>query len=65
MSELFMSLAVFTLLFAVSTGVVCLMNYVFPATKKHLPDGWIKWMSFRFVSYYFLAAAVLLFLGTA
>ena len=64
MSELFMSLAVFTLLFAISTGMVCVVNYFFPSTKNHLPDGWGKWMSFRFVTYYFLAAVILLFLGT-
>ena len=64
MSELFMSLAVFTLLFAIATGIVCLVSYLFPSSKDYLPEGWIKWMSFRFVTYYFLAAAVLLFLGT-
>jgi len=63
MSELFMSLAVFTLLFALSTGLLCLTNYFFPSTKKYLPDDWAKWMSFRFVSYYFLAAVILLYLG--
>jgi len=63
MAELFISLAVFMLLFGISTGMVCLMNYFFPSTKSYLPDGWGQWMSFRFVTYYFLIASVLLFLG--
>lgn len=63
MSELFMSLAVFALLFAVSTATLCLASYFFPSLKNHFPDGWEKWMSFRFVTYYFLVASVFLFLG--
>ena len=64
MYELLMSLGVFMLLFAVSTGVVFLMNYFFPSMKQHLPEGWEKGLSFRFVTYYFLIASLLILLGT-
>ena len=63
MTELLMSLGVFTLLFAVSVLFLFLLNHFFPSTKKLLPSGWEQWMSFRFVSYYFLAAVVLIYLG--
>ncbi|MCK5919275.1 MAG: hypothetical protein KAG34_12680 [Cocleimonas sp.] len=65
MAELLVSLGVFTLLFAVSALFLFLLNYLFPSTKNLLPSGWVQWMSFRFVSYYFLAAVVLIYLGMA
>jgi hypothetical protein len=63
MAEVLVSLGVFILLFAVSALFIFLLNHFFPSTKNLLPSGWQPWMSFRFVSYYFLAAVVLIYLG--
>ncbi len=61
--KLFISLGVFILLFAITAMIIFLLNHFFPSTKELLPNGWEKWLSFRFVSYYFLVAVLLIFMG--
>jgi hypothetical protein len=63
MAKLLVSLGVFVLLFALSALFIFLLNHFFPSTKNLLPRGWQRWMSSRFVSYYFLVAMILIFLG--
>lgn len=62
-SKLFISLGVFILLFAMTAMIVFLLIHFFPSNKNLLPKGWLRWFSFRFVSYYFLASVLLIFIG--
>jgi len=61
--QLFISLGVFSLLFAITAMVIFLLIYFFPSIKDLLPEGWERFFSFRFVSYYFLVSVVFIFIG--
>ena len=65
MSQLFVTFGVLTLLFAVSAAFVTLARYFFPSVDQFIPEEWQHWLTFRFVSYFVLAASVLLWLGTS
>ena len=64
MSQLFVAFGVFTLLFAISAGVVALARYFFPSFDQFIPDEWKYWLTFRYVSYFVLAASLFLWIGT-
>ena len=64
MSQLFVTLGLVIFIFSISTAFLVLIRYFFPSFDNFLPEGWGRWLTFRYVSYAILIGAIFLLLGT-
>lgn len=64
MSQLFVAFGILILLFAISAAVVTFARYLFPSIDQFIPEPWQQWLTFRYVSYFVLAASLCLWIGT-
>ena len=64
MDSIFIAFGVFIILFAFSASFIVLARYFFPSVDQFIPDGWKGWLTFRYISYFVLVGAILLWLGT-
>lgn len=54
MLALFASIGAIFLLIGTATSFIVLVTLLLPNSKRFIPDDWQRWLSFNYVSYYWL-----------
>lgn len=54
MLALFASIGVIFLLIGIATSFIVLVTLLLPSSKNIIPDDWQRWLSFNYVTYYWL-----------